>query len=178
MKIATPSAHAEDGFHRHVFIGLGSNQGERLSWLEAARARLQGAKTILLLQQSAIYETEPLGLSEQPSFLNQVVEVATSLTPQSLLDNLLKIENELGRVRTQRWGPRNIDLDLLAYRDCEINSASLQLPHSEIPKRRFVLEPWREIAPDFKVPKWRLTVAELFDRCEDFGKVLLWKKLA
>ncbi len=167
MKIAVLAVQAEKEFHRHVFIGLGSNQGERHDWLEAAHARLHNAETIWLLQQSSIYETEPLGVIEQPSFLNQVVEIATQLSPQSLMEYLLKIEADMGRVRTQRWGPRNIDLDLLAYQQYEVDSESLQLPHPEIPARRFVLAPWHEIAPDFKIPKWQLTVAELLDRCED-----------
>ncbi len=171
MKSAAAFPPSEKTFLHGVFIGLGSNQGERHEWLATARTRLQSGETISLVQQSAIYETEPLGLREQPNFLNQVVEVATSLSPLSLLEYLLKIEHDLGRVRMQRWGPRNIDLDLLAYRELEIKSACLQLPHPEIPKRRFVLEPWCEIAPDFLVPKWRLTVAELLERCEDFSQV-------
>lgn len=159
-----------------VFIGLGSNQGERHMWLAAARERLQNAAEIKLLKASSLYETEPHGLLEQPSFLNQVIEVATTLSPQSLLERLLKIENALGRVRTQRWGPRNIDLDLLAYGEREIASATLRVPHPEIPHRRFVLEPWREIASEFKVPQWQLSVAELLARCEDRGQVFPWPK--
>lgn len=160
---------------RNVFIGLGSNQGERHEWLRVALAKLQNNKTVFGVRQSSIYETEPVGFRAQPSFLNQVVEISTSLTPHRLLEFLLQIENELGRVRTRRWRPRNIDLDLLAYQRQELDSENLQLPHPEIPMRRFVLEPWREIAPDFKVPKWRRTVAELLTRCADRSKVSLWK---
>ena len=155
------------GAARHVFIGLGSNQGDRQAWLDAAHARLQKDETIALVMPSSVYETEPLGIREQPAFLNQVLEIATSLGPQLLLEYMLKVESELGRVRMQRWGPRNIDLDLLAYQQHVIASERLQLPHPEISRRRFVLEPWHEIAPDFKVPKWQLTVAELLARCED-----------
>lgn len=175
MKSVAAFPPGEKTLQRDVFIGLGSNQGERHEWLAAARTRLQNGETISLVQQSAIYETEPLGLREQPHFLNQVVEVATSLPPLSLLEHLLKIENDLGRVRMQRWGPRNIDLDLLAYQDCEISSESLQLPHPEIPRRRFVLTPWCEIAPGFKVPIWQLTVADLLERCADRNSIALWK---
>jgi 2-amino-4-hydroxy-6-hydroxymethyldihydropteridine diphosphokinase len=164
-----------EAWQSRVFIGLGSNQGERNQWLARARARLQNAGEIKLLKASSLYETEPHGFLAQPSFLNQVIEVATTLSPQSLLARLLKIENGLGRVRAQRWGPRNIDLDLLAYGGHEIVSATLRLPHPEIPHRRFVLEPWREIAPDFRIAKWQLTVAELLAQCEDRGQVLWWK---
>lgn len=132
---------------------------------------LRSHEAVFEMRESSLYETEPVGLREQPGFLNQVVEIFTNLAPQRLLEELLQIENALGRVRTRRWGPRNIDLDLLAYQQCEIASERLQLPHPEIPKRRFVLEPWREIAPDFEVPKWRLTVAELCERCRDESAV-------
>lgn len=162
----------QNNTQRNVFLGLGSNEGEREKWLTAARAKLLHNKTVFEVRASSLYETEPLGVCEQPSFLNQVVEISTNLAPQSLLKYLQQIENALGRVRTQRWGPRNIDLDLLAYQQHEIDSENLQLPHPEIPKRRFVLEPWREIAPDFNVAKWRLTVAELCDRCDDRSTVI------
>ncbi len=167
-----------EAWQSRVFIGLGSNQGERHKWLAAACERFQSSAEIKLLKASSLYETEPRGFLAQPSFLNQVVEVATTLSPQSLLKCLQKIENDLGRVRTQRWGPRNIDLDLLAYGEYEIVSETLRLPHPEIPKRRFVLEPWREIAADFRITKWQLTVADLLARGEDRGQVLRWKDKA
>lgn len=161
----------QNSAHGGVFIGLGSNQGERARWLAMALAKLRSHEAVFEVRESSLYETEPLGFLAQPAFINQVVEIFTNLTPQRLLERLLQIENELGRVRTQRWGPRNIDLDLLAYQNYEIVSENLQLPHPEIPKRRFVLEPWCEIAPHFRVPKWRRTVAELFERCDDHSTV-------
>lgn len=160
---------------RHIFLGLGSNLGDRAAWLAEAREHLESDKTITVLQASSVYETAAHGLQKQPAFLNQVLEVATKLVPVLLLESLLRIENQLGRVRAQRWGPRNIDLDLLAYRDIEITSERLCVPHPEIPKRRFVLAPWREIAPDFMLPKWQRSVAELFARCEDDCEVRLWQ---
>lgn len=160
---------------RHIFLGLGSNLGDRAAGLAAAREHLQADKTIFVVQTSSVYETAAYGLQDQPAFLNQVLEVATKLVPVLLLETLLRIENKLGRVRAQRWGPRNIDLDLLAYRDIEITSERLCVPHPEIPKRRFVLEPWHEIAPDFMLPKWRRSVADLLAQCEDDSKVGLWK---
>ncbi len=159
-----------------VYIGLGSNLGNRATWLAAARDHLQAQETISVLKTSSLYETAAYGFREQPAFLNQVIEVATSLTPLLLLERLLKIENELGRVRTQHWGPRNIDLDLLAYGEIEFASERLCVPHPEIPKRRFVLAPWQELAPDFKIPKWQSTVAELLRQCEDTSAVVLWKE--
>ncbi len=113
-----------------------------------------------------------MGLQDQPVFLNQVVEIAATLAPLELLENLLEIERRLGRVRQQRWGPRNIDLDLLAFHRREVQTAGLVVPHAELAHRRFVLAPWNEIAPHFVVPHWNLTVAELLARCEDRSRVI------
>lgn len=159
-----------------VFIGLGSNLGDRAAWLAAAHERLATHAAIAIVKASALYETAAYGFREQPAFLNQVIEIATTLPAPILLESLLRIENELGRMRTQRWGPRNIDLDLLAYGEFEIATEHLCVPHSEIPRRRFVLLPWQELAPEFIVPKWRLSVAELLAQCEDESAVMRWQE--
>ncbi|MDZ7267351.1 MAG: 2-amino-4-hydroxy-6-hydroxymethyldihydropteridine diphosphokinase [candidate division KSB1 bacterium] len=156
----------------NVFIGLGSNLGDRRQWLAQARAKLQVHPAVQVRRQSSLYRTEPVGLREQPEFLNQVVEVATRLTAPALLELLLQIEKALGRIRERKWGPRTIDLDLLAYDQLQFESAALRLPHPALRERRFVLAPWAEIAPDFLLPDAGLTVAALLRQCPDHAAVI------
>ena len=118
-----------------------------------------------------------MGFSGQPHFLNQVVEIATTLQPAELLAFLLQREREMGRTRQQRWGPRNLDLDVLAFHRLELQTESLIVPHPEIAQRRFVLAPWCEIAPDFLVPRWNLTVKQLLARCTDHSSVSLFEQV-
>ncbi len=150
-----------------VFVALGSNLGDRANWLQQAREKLSASEMISLVCASPLYETAPVGKIEQPAFLNQVVELRTELAPEALLARLLQIELALGRERHERWGPRNIDLDLLAYGALQSQTASLQLPHPELPRRRFVLAPWAAIAPEFEVIGFKATVQELLQRCPD-----------
>ncbi len=160
------------GLVANVFIGLGSNLGDRRRWLEQALAKLQAHPAVKVQRQSSFYRTEPVGLREQPEFLNQVVEVATRLAAPALLEVLLQIEKDLGRVREQKWGPRNIDLDLLAYDQLQLEAAALRLPHPALRARRFVLAPWAEIAPDFVLPDAKQTVAALLRQCPDHAAVI------
>ncbi len=138
---------------------------------------MRASETILLLQRSSLYESEPVGFSGQPHFLNQVVEIATTLHPPELLEFLLQSERKMGRIREQRWGPRILDLDVLAFHRLELQTENLILPHPEIAQRRFVLVPWCEIAPDFLVPRWNLTVKELLARCADHSGVNLFRQV-
>jgi 2-amino-4-hydroxy-6-hydroxymethyldihydropteridine diphosphokinase len=154
-----------------IFIALGSNLGDRAGWLQQAQKKLFGAPTVQLVAASSIYETEPVGKIDQPAFLNQVIEVRTALTPDGLLSRLLRVEHELGRVRTERWGPRIIDLDLLAFGERLSRTSRLVLPHPELRRRRFVLQPWAEIAPEFIVPGFSATVEELLKNCGDNNRV-------
>jgi 2-amino-4-hydroxy-6-hydroxymethyldihydropteridine diphosphokinase len=154
-----------------VFIAFGSNLGDRAEWLQKAREKLSEATAVKMIRASAIYETAPVGKIDQPAFLNQVVEVRTTVGPENLLTRLLQIEQELGRQRQERWGPRNIDLDLLAYGECQIQNERLKLPHPELPRRRFVLAPWAEIAPEFEVVGLNATVKALLQCCNDHGRV-------
>lgn len=142
-----------------VFIGLGTNLGDRASNLEAARSALAVEMTIL--KQSSIYETAPWGFLEQPAFLNQVIEVETDLSPSKLLDFLKKTETELGRQANFRYGPRLIDLDILFYGKRVIQTQRLQVPHPRLPERAFVLVPLAEIAPDWLHPQCKKTISEL-----------------
>ncbi|MHB0977569.1 MAG: 2-amino-4-hydroxy-6-hydroxymethyldihydropteridine diphosphokinase [Candidatus Aquicultorales bacterium] len=134
-----------------IFIGLGSNQGDRLANLRAAVVELE-KRGIALIRASSVYETAPVGKTDQPVFLNAVIEVETEEEPRGLLAECLEVEKALGRIRGERWGPRTIDLDILLYRDEAIKENGLVVPHPELAKRRFVLEPLLEIAPDLTVP--------------------------
>ncbi len=132
-----------------AYISLGSNMGDRGFHLEESCRRLAMLPDIQVLKKSGIYETKPWGLTDQPDFWNQVLEIETSLSPLSLLDACQDIENSLGRVRIIRWGPRTIDIDLLSYDNKEWKDERLILPHPRMELREFVLAPLREIAPDY-----------------------------
>ena len=134
-----------------AYIGLGSNLGDRGENLRRALERLGAARV------STIRETDPVGVTEQPRFLNAVAELETDLPPRALLDRLLEIERDLGRDREseERWGPRAIDLDLLLYDDEVIDEPGLTVPHPRLAERRFVLEPLAELAPELVLPDGR-----------------------
>ncbi len=154
-----------------IFLGLGSNLGDRENYLAKARDGLMQTERISLVAASSIYETAPLGVIEQPAFLNQVIEVRSELLPEELLDTALDVEQVLGRERRKRWGPRTIDIDLLCYGQRIIHSERLTLPHPEAHRRRFVLAPWAEIAPEFVVVPVKKNVSELLIECIDQSKV-------
>jgi 2-amino-4-hydroxy-6-hydroxymethyldihydropteridine diphosphokinase len=145
-----------------AYLSLGSNLGNREQSLRQAIARLTEAGTVV--QQSSIYETEPVEFTAQPWFLNCVVELETDLTPQRLMAELLAIEQEMGRERTQKKGPRVIDLDILLFGDLVTSSADLTIPHPAMQERRFVLEPLVEIAPQVTHPRLKKTAKELLER--------------
>jgi 2-amino-4-hydroxy-6-hydroxymethyldihydropteridine diphosphokinase len=130
-----------------AFVGLGANLGDREKKIRRAAELLEASRL------STIRETEPWGLVDQPAFLNAVAELDTELTPHALLDRLLDVERELGRVRGgPRWGPRTIDLDLLLYGERTIHEPGFDVPHPRMHERLFVLEPLAELAPDAVVP--------------------------
>ena len=123
-----------------AYIGLGSNLGDRESNLRQALERLAHAPNLRVRHVTPFQQTKPVGPQDQSDFLNAAVEIETTLAPLDLLDLLQKIEQELGRVRTRRWGPRTIDLDILLYGDQSIQEPRLTVPHPEIPNRPFVQE--------------------------------------
>lgn len=134
-----------------VFVGLGSNVGDRLGCLRAAVSALDATDGIDLVAASSVYETDPVG-PKQPDFLNAVVELATDLAAEELLRVCRRIEDELGRRRRDRWGPREIDLDLLLYGDRTIRTDELTVPHAQIAARAFVLAPLEELVPAYEIP--------------------------
>ena len=147
-----------------VYIGLGTNLGDRVKNLKAAIAALNpGVQT---KRCSSIYETLPWGYQEQPQFLNQVVLASTELSPQDLLVHLKGIERRLGREATFRYGPRLIDLDILLYADQVIDLPELKIPHPYLEQRAFVLVPLVQLAPDLVHPVLNLTLKELLDRID------------
>ncbi|WP_426292303.1 2-amino-4-hydroxy-6-hydroxymethyldihydropteridine diphosphokinase [Dyadobacter endophyticus] len=153
-----------------VFLLLGSNLGDRPQVLAAAREAI-GEQAGSIAGQSAIYETAPWGITDQPAFLNQVIEISTSLLPEDLLRIILNIEHDLGRVRYERWGARVIDIDILYFGQTVLDSARLTLPHPRIQDRRFVLAPLAEIAPAFLHPLLQKTSSQLLEECPDISAV-------
>ena len=142
-----------------VYIALGTNLGERLANLHDAINAL--APDVRVLHESTIYETPPWGYTDQPAFLNMVVEAETSLSPRALLEYLKQREDELGRVKNFRYGPRHIDLDILFYDDLVLEDERLQIPHPRLHERAFVLVPLNDLAPDFVHPVLGVDVKSL-----------------
>jgi 2-amino-4-hydroxy-6-hydroxymethyldihydropteridine diphosphokinase len=130
-----------------AFVGLGSNLGEREAQIRLALDELAKVPGTRVTRASCLYDSEPVGEVEQPNFLNAVAQIDTELTARQLLWNLLLIERRLGRVRSARWGPRTIDLDLLLFGELVVEEPDLQVPHPELTHRSFVLVPLVEVDP-------------------------------
>jgi 2-amino-4-hydroxy-6-hydroxymethyldihydropteridine diphosphokinase len=131
-----------------AWLSLGANLGDPAAQLAEAIRLIGGHDGIELITQSTVIRTKPWGKTDQPDFANMVVEIETSLTPIDLLHACLDIERSMGRVRHEVWGPRLIDIDVIAYERVEMDTAKLTLPHRFAHERDFVLEPLREIAPE------------------------------
>ncbi len=129
-----------------VYLGLGSNIEPRLDFLQEAVEKLADNEKIKIVKKSSVYQTKPYGYLEQEDFLNAVILIKTSLDPEELLEIVLKIEKEIGRVRDEVWGPRKIDIDILIYDKIKYESPNLVIPHPEIRKRAFVMIPLLEIS--------------------------------
>lgn len=133
------------------YIGLGSNQGDSAAIIGAALDQLNTAEEIKVTGVAPLYRTAPQGYLEQDDFINTVAEISTTLSPPALLAELQRIENQLGRVRTVRWGPRTVDLDLLLYGDETINLPDLQVPHPRMRQRAFVMAPLADLNPELRL---------------------------
>lgn len=145
-----------------VYLGLGSNVGDRERNLAAALAQLAGP-ALRVLRVSSTYETEPVDYTDQRWFLNLVVEAETDLFPMQLLARIIKVERALGRVRTVPKGPRTLDIDILLYGRAVVRSARLEIPHPRMGERRFVLAPLAELAPGLRHPLTRKTIREMLE---------------
>lgn len=137
---------------KSAYIALGANLGDPVATVRAAFAALSGLDGVRLAAASSLYRTAPVGLADQPDFINAVARVDTSLAPESLLKTLLGLEAEFGRVRQEKNGPRTLDLDLLLYENLVLDTPDLVLPHPRLHLRAFVLAPLAEIAPELAIP--------------------------
>ncbi len=159
-----------------AYLCLGSNQGDRLEFLRQAVRDIGESDGISVEKVSPIYQTQPVKIQDRSWFLNQVIEVQTSLDPFLLLDRLLAIENQMGRKREIESGSRNIDLDILLFDDRIVRTDRLIIPHPRMHQRKFVLVPLYRIAPEFCHPVLKKTVRQLLQTCEDSSAVRPYKE--
>lgn len=157
---------AVDACAHLAYLGLGSNMGDRMAYLNQAIMSI-GANLGTVCARSSIFLTDPWGLHDQPAFLNQVVLVATQLEPESLLREIQSIERQMGRERDTKWDRRIIDIDILFYDQIVYQSETLQIPHPWLEQRNFVLAPLAEIAPEYVHPVSKKTIQELLESSKD-----------
>ncbi|MBO8165509.1 MAG: 2-amino-4-hydroxy-6-hydroxymethyldihydropteridine diphosphokinase [Brevibacillus sp.] len=160
-----------------AYLALGSNIGDRQQHLRRAIQLLQETPGIAVCKLSAVYETEPVGYEEQPPFLNMVIAVDTDLTPPCLLAEVLAVEEKMGRVRTIRWGPRTIDIDILLYGREQIRLPNLQIPHPRMGERGFVLVPLRDVWGGERLPFFDRPLQECIDALAGDKEVHVWGTL-
>lgn len=165
LQLRDVSVRVSRGWHT-AFIAMGSNMGDRKARLDMAKERIAADRRCRIERVSGYIETEPYGGVEQDDFLNAAMEVRTILPPYALLDKLHSIENEAGRERTVRWGPRTLDLDILLYDDLILDTKDLTIPHADMHRRDFVLRPMTEIAPYTRHPLLGKTMTELWENLD------------
>jgi 2-amino-4-hydroxy-6-hydroxymethyldihydropteridine pyrophosphokinase len=154
-----------------VFLGIGSNVGDRSNFLADAVRKLRAAPTTRIVKVSSVYETEPVGVKEQSGFLNAAVWVQTSIGVHDFHSRIKLIEKKIGRLKRTHWGPREIDIDILLFGDLVLNEAGIVIPHTEMVNRKFVLEPLAEIAPETVHPAVHKTIKTLLAECNDTSAV-------
>ncbi len=159
---------------REIYLGLGSNLGDRLLNLMNCLNLLQASGQISIVQFSPIYETEPVGVVDQPWFLNMAIEIETELEPFGLLQLTQSTEKQIGRIRTHRWGPRVIDIDILFFGRTILRQPMLHLPHRMLQHRKFVLLPLKDIAPGFIHPELNEDIDQLLAVCQDTSQISLF----
>ncbi|WAC06702.1 MAG: 2-amino-4-hydroxy-6-hydroxymethyldihydropteridine diphosphokinase [Thermodesulfobacteriota bacterium] len=155
-----------------VFLGLGSNQGEKIKNCEQAIEEILKLEVGFLLSRSSWYYSEPWGREDQDRFVNGVIQIMTAFCPDELLAKFKEIEKRLGRKNREKWGPRVIDIDILFYDDLSLVSPEMEIPHPRIGERNFVLIPFAEIAPQFVHPVLKRTIKELLETSPDQKKVV------
>ncbi|SNS54435.1 2-amino-4-hydroxy-6-hydroxymethyldihydropteridinediphosphokinase [Belliella buryatensis] len=158
-----------------VVLIIGGNMGDRVQLIAETTNKLID-RVGSLNKSSSIYETAAWGGNSEGAYLNQVLVLDTSLSPNQLLETIQNIENELGRVRGEKWGNRTMDIDVLYYNDLVISEEHLKVPHSYLPERKFVLIPLAEILPDQIHPILKLSNRELLTRCQDESSVDIYQK--
>ena len=155
-----------------VYLGLGSNVGLREEFLVRGVREIKNLPDSTVVWVSPVYETEPYGKKDQQSFLNAALQLETSLSPDDLFVRLKEIERSAGRVGGERWGPRELDLDILMYDGLVFDKDNLKVPHPDMENRSFVLIPLRDIAPDLVHPVTGYTVTEMARQCKSGGRVV------
>jgi 2-amino-4-hydroxy-6-hydroxymethyldihydropteridine diphosphokinase len=158
-----------------IYLSLGANMGKRAENIRRAIEAL-GTYQVQVMRVSRHYETEPVGMREQPWFLNCVLEAETDLQPKRLMDVLLEIERRMGRERQVLKGPRLIDMDILFYGSSVVQAPGLEIPHPRMAERRFVLVPFAEIAPRVRHPVLKKTIGELLRETPDRSEVRRWEE--
>jgi 2-amino-4-hydroxy-6-hydroxymethyldihydropteridine diphosphokinase len=160
----------------NYILGLGSNIEPRQEYLANAISDLKSIGTIII--KSSIYETEALGYKNQLNFYNAIIKYTSSLSPRELLLAIKEIEKSIGRKNTFKWGPREIDIDIIFCQDYTLNESDLKIPHPEYSGRRFVLEPMLEIDKDYAISDSNKTIADFLASCEDQSSIhkldLIW----
>ena len=153
-----------------VFLQLGSNMDDRNAHLKNAN-KLIAEEIGAIQKKSKIYESVPWGVENQNNYLNQVLEIKSEFLAEEVLEKVLQIEDEIGRIRNEKWGERIIDIDILLFNDLIVEKEGICIPHIHLHNRKFVLIPLNEIAPSFTHPKYNKTIGELLSECKDIDSV-------
>ena len=149
-----------------IHLLIGSNMGDRQAFLTQAIGQI-GQKIGKITEKSRLYETQAWGVTEQPDFINQALAVETTLSPQETLAKILDIETEMGRVRTEKWAERTIDIDILLFAETIVDEPDLQIPHPRLPERNFALVPLMEIAGETEHPFLKMTIEDIYFESPD-----------